>query len=244
MSAATKKPSSGSPAGRKSSTDPATSPPSKGTTRAPTTPSSTNGVVRSRSIRGGTPMSARAAMQRPGAGTSNLSTSSATSEMDDDVRAESAAKVEDLKEHLRKTEDVSEQYQKQLQVLQSRLDEASQEQGKWEERLHESEEKLETLVNDKRDALRQRREMESIYEAERMAMTKEREDMANREEEMQAIIQRLKDSLSQRSNTDEDRISRRCKCAFLGHFFVLTCRSEQWLSKSRKRTICTSIWFG
>ncbi|RAL58733.1 hypothetical protein DID88_003039 [Monilinia fructigena] len=41
-------------------------------------------------------------------------------------------------------------------------------------------------------------------------MTKEREEMANREEEMQTIIQRLKDSLSQRSSSDEEtRLSRR-----------------------------------
>lgn len=222
------------------------SPPSGKLSRTTTTPSSTtNGVARSRSIRGGTPMSARAAMQRPGAGASNLSTSSATSETeDDDARAESAAQVEDLKEQLRRTEDVSEQYQKQTQILQSRIDEASREQGKLEERLHETEQELETLVEDKRDALRQRREMESIYEAERMAITKEREEMENREEEMQAIIQRLKDSLSQRSNTDEDRIYRRCKCAFLRHSFVLTISSEQWFSQSRKRTVRASIRFG
>jgi len=54
--------------------------------------------------------------------------------------------------------------------------------------------------------------MEAIYEAERSSMTKEREEMSNREEEMQTIIQRLKDSLSQRSNVDEEsRLSRRCK---------------------------------
>jgi hypothetical protein len=92
------------------------------------------------------------------------------------------------------------------------LDEALLEQGKLEDRLHESDEKLETVENEKRDALRQKREMESIYEAERSSMTKEREEMSNREEEMQTIVQRLKDSLSQRSNIDEEsRISRRCK---------------------------------
>jgi hypothetical protein len=107
---------------------------------------------------------------------------------------------------------MSEQFQKQVQVLQSRLDEALQEQGKLEDRLHESEERLESLENEKRDALRQKREMEAIYEAERSSMTKEREEMSNREEEMQTIIQRLKDSLTQRSNTDEEsRLSRRCK---------------------------------
>ena len=99
-----------------------------------------------------------------------------------------------------------------MQVLQSRLDEALREHGKLEDKLHENEERIEALENDKREALRQRREMESIYEAERSAMNKEREEMSNREEEMQAVIQRLKDSLNARSNPDEDgRIPRRCK---------------------------------
>ena len=120
--------------------------------------------------------------------------------------------LDDLKERLRNTESMSEQFQKQTQVLQSRLDEALQEQGKLEDRLHESEERLESLENEKRDALRQKREMEAIYEAERSSMTKEREEMSNREEEMQTIIQRLKDSLTSRSTTDEEsRLSRRCK---------------------------------
>jgi len=57
--------------------------------------------------------------------------------------------------------------------------------------------------------------MESIYEAERSSMTKEREESSEREEEMQTIIQRLKDSLSQRSSADEEtRTSRRCKLIF------------------------------
>jgi chromosome segregation ATPase len=150
-------------------------------------------------------------VQRPGAGASNLSSTSMASDAEDDARAETVALLDDLKERLRKTETMSEMFQKQAQVLQSKLDEALLEQGKLEDRLHETEEKLEALENDQRDALRQRREMESIYEAERSAMTKEREEMANREEEMQTTIQRLKESLSQRSNMgEESRLSRRC----------------------------------
>ncbi|TVY52187.1 hypothetical protein LSUE1_G010246, partial [Lachnellula suecica] len=181
--------------------------PSRGSARSPTPSSATaNGVARSRSIRGG----ARGALQRPGAGASSLSQSSITTEADDDARAETVALLDDLKERLHKAETASEQFQKQAQVLQSRLDDALSEQGKLEERIHESDEKVEQLQNEKRDALRQKREMETIYEAERSSMTKEREEMGNREEEMQTIIQRLKDSLSQRSNTDEEsRLSRR-----------------------------------
>ncbi|TAQ86341.1 hypothetical protein B7494_g5352 [Chlorociboria aeruginascens] len=204
MSTATKKP----PVGGRKSTDPIPSPASPA--RTPTSTAVNGSHARSRSIRGANGLSARAAMQRPGAGVSNLSTSNTTADAEDDARAETVALLDDLKDRLRKTETISEQYLKQAQVLQSRLDEALQEQGKLEDRLHENEERLEVLENEKRDALRQRREMESIYEAERSSMTKEREEMGNREEEMQIIIQRLKDSLTQRSNVDEEsRISRR-----------------------------------
>jgi exonuclease VII large subunit len=207
MSAVTKKPPV--PPGGAANTSPA-----KGPTSSPSrTPSSANanGVARTRSVRAGTPVSARAAMQRPGAGASSLSSSSTPSDAEGDARAETVALLDDLKERLRKTETISEQFQKQTQVLQSRLDDALQEQGKLEDRLHENEERLESLENEKRDALRQKREMEAIYEAERSSMTKEREEMSNREEEMQTIIQRLKDSLNQRANGDEEsRISRRC----------------------------------
>ena len=151
-------------------------------------------------------------MQRPGAGASNLSNSSITSDADEEARGEAIAVLDDLKDRLRKAEIASEQYQKQAQVLQSKLDDALVDQAKMEDKLHENEERLEVLENEKRDALRQKREMESIYEAERSSMNKEREEMSNREEETQAIIQRLKDSLHSRANLDEEgRIPRRCK---------------------------------
>jgi chromosome segregation ATPase len=158
----------------------------------------------------GSPMPSRTGQR---AGASNLSSSSAAaSSADDDARAEMVVLIDDLKERLRKSETESEQFQKQAQVLQLRLDEALSEQGKLEDRLHESDERLEALENGQREAQKQKREMEAIYEAERSSMLKDREEMGNREEEMQVIIQRLKDSLSQKSSADDEtRLSRRCK---------------------------------
>jgi chromosome segregation ATPase len=127
---------------------------------------------------------------------------------EEEARAGTIALLDELKESLRTTEIQAEQYQKQVEVLQLRLDESLQEQGTLEDRVHESDERLEALENEKRDALRQKREMEAIYEGERSAMTKEREEFSNREEEMQTVIQRLKDSLNSRD--DESRISRHC----------------------------------
>jgi chromosome segregation ATPase len=149
MSAPPKKPPGGSPGARRPPGDTA------GQARV-TTPSSTtaNGLGRTRSLRG-SPLPARAG-QRPGAGASNLSTSSAASNAEDDARAEAVAVLDDLKERLRKSETASDQFQKQAQVLQSRLDEALAEQGKLEDRLHESDEKLEALENGQREAQKQR----------------------------------------------------------------------------------------
>jgi hypothetical protein len=118
-----------------------------------------------------------------------------------------------LKERLAKAEGASENFQRTADVLQVRLDEALGEQARLEEKCHEYEEQVESLQNERREAARQMREMEAIYEAERSAMSKEKEDMANREEEMQMIIQRLKDSLAQRSSNGDDelRLSRHCE---------------------------------
>ncbi len=142
----------------------------------------------------GTPVSARAA-----AAARKNSTAAET-----DAHGEATAAVEDLQQRLEKEEKQSESYGKQIDVLHTKLDDAVKESAKLEERVHEYEEQLEALNNDKREATRQIREMETIYEAERSSMLKEKEGMANKEEEMQAVIQRLKDSLAQRNHGDED----------------------------------------
>ncbi|KAB5525678.1 hypothetical protein GE09DRAFT_477808 [Coniochaeta sp. 2T2.1] len=209
MSSATKKPPA---AGR----DPAASTSTTSPSRAPraTTPSSAatgtavNGHTRTRSIRAGTPVSARAAaQQRRDSPLSNGSTpSDADRDREEAARAETIALLDDLKERLAKAEGASESYKKTADVLQVRLDEAQAEQARLEEKCHEYEEQVESLQNERREAARQMREMETIYEAERSSMMKEKEDMANREEEMQMIIQRLKDSLAQRNSNGDDEL--------------------------------------
>lgn len=178
------------------------------------------GVARTRSVRTGTPVSARAAASQrresllgsgsTTAGGSKANGSAADVEREEALRAETVAIIDDLKERLSQAESASEAYKRQAEVLQSKLDDALKEQAKMEEKVHESEEQIESLINEKREAARQMREMENIYEAERSAMMREKEEMANREEEMQAVIQRLKDSLAQR-NFDEDRPTRQCE---------------------------------
>ncbi len=145
-----------------------------------------------------------------GNGTAVNGKSSPDIERDEAIRAEMVVVIDDLRERLAEAESSSETNKRQVEVLQSKLDDALKEQAKLEEKVHESEEQIESLSNEKRDAARQMREMENIYEAERSAMTKEKDEFANREEEMQTVIQRLKDSLAQR-NLDEDRPTRQCR---------------------------------
>ncbi|XWW98773.1 hypothetical protein V2A60_006775 [Cordyceps javanica] len=194
MSAVAKKPPGG--VGRISHTETTTSPsvsPSRTASQRNST-SSPAGHARTRSTRMGTPVSARAA-----AAARKNSTAA-----ESDAHAEATAAVEDLQQRLEKEEKQSESFGKQIGVLQTKLDDAVKESAKLEEKVHEYEEQLEALNNDKRETTRQIREMETIYEAERSSMLKEKEDMANKEEEMQTVIQRLKDSLAQRNHGDDE----------------------------------------
>ncbi|CAK7268218.1 hypothetical protein SEPCBS57363_002984 [Sporothrix epigloea] len=219
-----KRPTAGgrdSPNSPSPSRQPRASTPNSGDRSGAGTAVSSNGVGRTRSARSGTVVSARAAAAQrresllsnsttavSGASASPALHNAASTEAEDAVRAETLALLDDLKERLSKAESVSEQFQRQNDVLQARLDEAVKEHSKLEERAHEYDEQTETLKNEKREMARQMQHMETIYEAERSAMTREKEDMSNREEEMQRVIQRLKDSLTQRSSDDEGRPSR------------------------------------
>ncbi|KAI3123864.1 hypothetical protein CBS147326_8436 [Penicillium roqueforti] len=172
-------------------------------------PSATS-LNRSPSLRGSTPVSARAAARKPGR--SNLSMSNvprvSNDPSEEEARAQNAALIEELREQLQKAETASEQYQKQLGVLQMRLDEAISEQTKLEDQAHERDSRIEALNSDIRDQGRQIRDLEQNHEAERNAMLQEKEQQTSREEEMQATIQRLKDAMAQkdmRMNAEGDR---------------------------------------
>lgn len=128
---------------------------------------------------------------------------------------DTSALIEDLKTRLQSVEEASEEYRKQVEGLQLRLAEASTEHNKVEEQLHEEQERTEGLENEKKDALRQKRELENIYEAERASFMKIQESAQNREDELREIIDRLKESLSEKDlpgsplpGGDDGRLSR------------------------------------
>ncbi|KAM0264439.1 hypothetical protein ACHAQJ_000630 [Trichoderma viride] len=194
MSTVAKKPQV-SAVGRVTTSETGTSPPNASHTRSTSLRSSTpTGHLRTRSVRAA-PVSARAAVARRDTAMSNV---------DSDARAAAAAALEDLQQRLEKEEKQSEQYRRQSEVLQSKLDDSVKESAKLEEKVHEHDELIETLRNEKREAVRKIREMETIYEAERSAMLKEKEEMANKEEEMQMVIARLKESLAQKMSIEDD----------------------------------------
>lgn len=233
-----------------------------GTTRpaarasTPSSASTASSVARTRSIRSGTPVSARAAVSQRresllGNGANNITKepSAADLEREEAARAETLAIIEDLKERLSKAEASSESHKRQMDILQSRLDDATREQAKLEEKVHENEEQIEALKNEKREISRQMREMESIYEAERSAMMKEKDEMANREEEMQTVIQRLKDSLAQRDEEGVRHARRPCEFTNITPFsckaYLLTRyssnRYHQQFAKPRQRELCAAF---
>ncbi|CAE6998974.1 hypothetical protein CFE70_000765 [Pyrenophora teres f. teres 0-1] len=203
MSTATanKPPATGTPRREINARNAAASPAASSRTPArSSTPTSTGaaGVARTRSVRGGTngaPVSARAAVKKP-ATASNLSSASQADAVDEDAREEQSALLQELKERLQKAEAAAEERQKQVEVLNSRLDDALTEQAKLEERAHEEEEKVEALENEKKELTRQHRELEGIYEAERAQAMKEKEEIQSREEDMQGTIQRLKETMA------------------------------------------------
>ena len=132
--------------------------------------------------------------------------------------------LEELRTRVQKAENASEEYQRQLNLLQARLDESQQAHGQLEDQLHERDERVEELMAEKTQAARQKREVEAIYESERIAILKEKEEQTARGEEMQGTIQRLKESLAQREarrNSEESReLPRNCGSLETGVYFI------------------------
>jgi len=168
-----------------------------------------------------------------------------------DAKAETAAVIDDLRERLQKAELAAEEARKQNAVIQARLDDANKEHNSIEESVHEHQERLEELENEKKESLRQRREFEAIYEAERAQSMKEKEELQVREEELRETIQRLKETMAQKELRGEDErrqsISRACMLCYPlappGHV-IDPLRSElpkQCLSKPRSRTVRTPV---
>jgi len=169
-----------------------------------------------------------------------------------DAKAEAAAVIDDLRERLQKAEVAAEEAQKQHAVTQTRLDETSKEHNSIEESMHEQEERLEQLEIEKKESIRQRREFEAIYEAERAQSMKEKEELQVREEELRDTIQRLKETMAQKEMRGEDErrqsISRACMlfcCLAITNHMTDSFPSKlqkQCLAEPGSWSICSSIF--
>lgn len=122
-----------------------------------------------------------------------------TSDADEhERRAEWVGLLDDLKEKLRKAEASAEEYRGQLESYRARLEEALREQGSLEMQLHAQGEKVEGLETETRDLIRQQREAKDIFEAERLSMLHEKEQMMAEEQELRTVVQRLKENIAQK----------------------------------------------
>ena len=113
--------------------------------------------------------------------------------------------MDELRDRLRKAENASEEFQRQLAMLQTRLDESLHEQGKLEDSFHGREEKINDLEDEKVRLIRQNREAETLFESERVAMAQDKAEQKAKEEELTDVIRRLKAQREPRANSDENR---------------------------------------
>lgn len=156
-------------------------------------------------------------MKRPSPNTSFLNTNPDVSDEanEEDARAENLSIIEDLRDKTRKAEAASEEYQRQLNMLQTRLDDSILQQGKLEDQVAEFMGTMEALENEKSRELRLKREAESSFDAERAAFVRDKNEQKAKEEELELVIQRLKENLAQRdlrSGVDDDNgLSRQSK---------------------------------
>ena len=142
----------------------------------------------------------RGVAKRPSPNTSFLNTANNASDdtSDDDARAGNASLIEELRSRLLKAETASEEYQRQLSMVQTRLDESLLEYGKLEDKSHENDAKIEELEAEKLQVTRQKREMEDLFESERTAISHDKAEQQMKDEEQQSVIKRLKETLVQR----------------------------------------------
>lgn len=138
-----------------------------------------------------------------------MNTTASDEASEDDARAEHVSLMDELRTRVQKAETASEEYQRQLNLMQARLDESQQEQGHLEERLHHSSENIKELESDRAQSARQKREMQDLYETERNSMLKDKAEQKAREDELMSANQRLKEALAQRetrNNVEDSRL--------------------------------------
>lgn len=131
---------------------------------------------------------------------SNSFASPETEPDDEETRSANSQLIADLKEQVHRAEQASEQYRKQLEVMQKRLDDAAGDQTTSEERDYQRQNEIDRLRVEYKDSMRQYRELELAYDADKNTFLHERERQANKEVELEAKIGRLTAALRARQS--------------------------------------------
>ncbi|ETN39791.1 uncharacterized protein HMPREF1541_06017 [Cyphellophora europaea CBS 101466] len=147
------------------------------------------GLARSPSLRNQRPV------RRSNARMSTSFTPDQLEQEDEDEKNANMQPIADLKEQVSRAEQASEQYRKQLEVMQQRLDDATNEQTAAEERDFARQTELDKLRAEIKESARQNRELETSYESDHRMLLQERESQSSREAELQAVINRLNETL-------------------------------------------------
>lgn len=114
---------------------------------------------------------------------------------DEDERNANTQIMADLKEQVQRAEQASEQYRKQLEIMQQRVDDATNEQTAAEERDFQRQTELDKLRAEVKELARQRREIEMSHDSEKKMLLQERERSNGKEAELQGVIGRLNETL-------------------------------------------------
>ena len=117
-----------------------------------------------------------------------------------EMSGDGAQMLDELRQQLRKSLADSETLSRQVQALQTRLEDASREQESLELQIHDKDTKIDGMTNEHRELVKQRRELQDLVEAERGSLVQERERALEQERQSRAVIQRLKESLTQKAN--------------------------------------------
>ncbi|KAK6374514.1 hypothetical protein LTR64_002624 [Lithohypha guttulata] len=161
------------------------------------TPRTTQGLARNPSLRG---RSVRRTPVRSSIGVGD--------EMDGDESKDlNAQLIADLKEQVERAEYASEQYRKQLKLLQQRLDDATDQQTVAEEREFAARTQTDKLAAEVKDSARQKRDLVFNFESERNVLLQEKSRASARENELQTTVKRLTDML-QAKNVEKANIVR------------------------------------
>jgi chromosome segregation ATPase len=155
-------------------------------------------------------MSARAAARKPVSRT-NTGLSGANKATDsgiEDLKAEHAQLIEEMRQQVQRAELASEQYQSELEVLQKRLQEVIGDRDNLEDQISQSHADAQASQEEARDLQRRSNQLEQDHQAEKAMMLKEQDERATKAQELQGIVQRLNETIRQkelRAQVDDDR---------------------------------------